>query len=319
MIKNGRKTGDEPAYPADGNKTSLEVLKEEDPKKYVQMKKKFEPVKFYRIKGIEIDSEVQEHVQGTDLVKLRLNLENTYTNVQYFLLVTSIFVIVAYSVVIPRQFDFDLIDKIVAASKADTTTSKTLKHDPCGNPAYFTEKENKVGLFFMIICHIFMAGFVSTLKSFKLGFDNSFRTLYINDHIAEFEKQAPWYVIGNFAAWGVFGSIALGINYIYGASGFGGNFGKMSDQCATFRKTLYWKSMINMWILVDIILSAISMLCLWIQYQADKNYESHQWFELLIHTQENALKNFYRTDATAQAKADDRKIITRLTNRIYNK
>ena len=45
-----------------------------NPQKYVELKKKFEPVKFYRIKGLDIDSEVAEHVQGTDLVKLLFDM-----------------------------------------------------------------------------------------------------------------------------------------------------------------------------------------------------------------------------------------------------
>jgi hypothetical protein len=45
-------------------------LKTEDPEKYRFMKKELTFVKFYQIKGTDLDSEVAEYVQGTDIVKL---------------------------------------------------------------------------------------------------------------------------------------------------------------------------------------------------------------------------------------------------------
>jgi hypothetical protein len=77
--------------------------------------------------------------------------------------------------------------------------------------------------------------------------------------------------------------------------------------------------MINLWIISDVAVSALSLPSLYLQYYMDKSFFEDQWVELMVHTHDNALKNFYLTNETAIAKLDDRSIINRLTNRIYDK
>jgi hypothetical protein len=59
-------------------------------------------VQFFHIRGIDLDSEVQEFVQGTDLVKMLKQVETNYEYIQTFMLITCLFVLVAYSVAIPK-------------------------------------------------------------------------------------------------------------------------------------------------------------------------------------------------------------------------
>jgi hypothetical protein len=77
--------------------------------------------------------------------------------------------------------------------------------------------------------------------------------------------------------------------------------------------------MINIWIIADVVISMVSMPALVFQYYMDKKFYENQWIELVVHTQNNALKKFYQTDETAKSKEEDRTIINRLTKRIFDK
>ena len=79
------------------------------------------------------------------------------------------------------------------------------------------------------------------------------------------------------------------------------------------------KSMINIWIITDILICLLTMPCLTLNYYMDKQLEANQWLELLVHCQANALKKFYQNDDTAKTKADERKITNKLTSRIWTK
>lgn len=114
-----------------------------------------------------------------------------------------------------------------------------VKLNKCANPKYFTERENKVGLFFMVIVHLFLGQFISKLDSFKIGLQGSYRGLKINSQMDEFETSKWFYILANFGVWIVFGGIALGINMIYGAAGYGGNFGALEAECKDFRHGLF--------------------------------------------------------------------------------
>jgi len=85
------------------------AMKKHNEQLYKQLKRKYAFVQFHRIKGLDLDKEVDEFVQGTDLVKLIKNLETNYQYIQNFLMVTSIFVIFAYSVMIQKPFDHAVI------------------------------------------------------------------------------------------------------------------------------------------------------------------------------------------------------------------
>ena len=74
-----------------------------------------------------------------------------------------------------------------------------------------------------------------------------------------------WFYIGvNFVLWAVIGFITLGINAVYGAAGYGGNFGVHEKECKEFSKKLFMNSMINLWIISDVTISAFSMPCLYL-------------------------------------------------------
>lgn len=51
--------------------------------------------------------------------------------------------------------------------------------------------------------------------------------------------------------------------------------------------------MINIWIIADVVISMVSMPALVFQYYMDKKFYENQWIELVVHTQNNALKKFY--------------------------
>jgi hypothetical protein len=233
--------------------------------------------------------------------------------------ITCVFIFFAYSVAIPKQFDFDLIEKIRATGEKNNIANIGDKNSKCGNPKFFTEKENKVGLFFMIICHLFLGQFISRLDRFKTVLAGSYKKVKIASTEKEFTGPMWTYIGVNFVVWIVLGGIALSINAIYGAAGYGGNFGKHETECKGFSKKIFMNSMINLWIISDVAVCALSMPCLYLQYYMDKSFFDNQWLELMVHIQNNALKNFYRTNETAIAKLDDRSIINRITNRIWDK
>lgn len=79
--------------------------------------------------------------------------------------------------------------------------------------------------------------------------------------------------------------------------------------------------MINLWILADTIMCLVTMPCLVLNYYLDKNFNEKQKLELLINVQSNSLKNFYKDDplASAEDRVQERKLLNKLTTRIYDK
>ena len=202
------------------------------------------------------------------------NLETNYQYIQNFLMVTSIFVIFAYSVMIQKPFDHAVIQKIVEVGKSSQNAKKfkiNALNQKCADPAYFTEKENKVGLFFMIISHLFAGNFLAKLDFFKIGFQGSYRSLQISSETDKFENDKWKYMGINLVMWVVFGGVALFLNKVFGAAGYGGNF-PADGSCKQFAENLFMQSMINIWIITDVIISLISMPCLVIQYYFDKKF-----------------------------------------------
>lgn len=125
----------------------------------------------------------------------------------------------------------------------------------------------------MILCHLIMGQFVPKLEMFKTGFKGSFKSLFTQSKTENFENNKWKYILFNTVAWLIFGSISIGINFYYGATGGGGHFKKygMEKKCADFKKNLKGKSMINLWIFTDIIICLASMPALAINHYMDKN------------------------------------------------
>jgi hypothetical protein len=78
-------------------------------------------------------------------------------------------VLVAYTVAVPKTFDFDLVSMIIKIGKAQDS-KMNVTHNECAHPKYLTESDNKIGLFVMVIIHLILANLVSKLEAFKVGF-----------------------------------------------------------------------------------------------------------------------------------------------------
>jgi hypothetical protein len=241
-----------------------------------------------------MDNEVNEYVQGIDLVRKIKSTETNYKYIQNYMLVTCVFVFVMYTTAIPLQFDYDLAGAISKAAKSE---KKEFPYTQCSNPRYSGERENKVGLFFMIICHIFMGHFISNLSYVKTGFWGSYKYLNENSKKTEFGDNKFTYILVSTVCWLAFGATALFINLWFGSTGVGGD--KLPAGCDDYKKQLFWNSMINLWIVTDIMIMLLSMPALTLNYYLDRNFEENQFLELIINTQQNALKNFHKTDKDA--------------------
>jgi len=297
------------------NKDKLSKEKKtKDLKQYIKDKKESTFVKFFRVSGTDMDKEVNEYVQGIDLVRKLKSTETNYKYIQNYMLVTCVFVFIMYTTAIPLQFDFDLAGAI---SKAAKESNKEFPFTKCSNPRYSGEKENKVGLFFMIICHIFMGHFVSNLSVVKTGFLGSFKYLNENSKKTEFRENKWTYIIVSTVCWLAFGAIALFINLLFGSTGVGGD--KLPDGCDDYKKQLFWNSMINLWIVTDVIIMLVTMPALTLNFYWDKNFDDNQFLELIVNTHNNALRNFYKTDKDAGNYEEERETVNKLTSRIYEK
>lgn len=231
------------------------------------------------------------------------------------MLCTCIIINFLWSTSRPLQFDFDLIQKIHEANNK-------IPFEKCANPKYSTgEKENKIGLFFMMICHLFMGQFVSKLDKFKLGFQSSYMSLRTESRMEDFENQKWFFIAVSTGSWVVFGAIAIFLNVEFGAV----SVHSFPKECDTYSNNkfgsdgLFMKSMINIWIITDVLICLLTMPCLTLNYYMDKKLEANQWLELLVHCQANALKKFYQNDEEAKQRAEERKITNKLTNRIWSK
>jgi hypothetical protein len=249
-------------------------------------------------------------------------ISTNYGYVQNYMLCTCIIINFLWSTSTPNQFDFDLITKIHEASLKTGNAKDVIPFSSCGNPSYSTgEKENKIGLFFLIICHIFMGQFISKLDRYKIGFQGSFRSLRINSNMEEFESSKMSYIILSTVAWLVFGAVAIFLNVAFGAV----SVNTFPPECKAYSEKkfgvdgLFNKSMINIWIITDILICLLTMPCLTLNYYLDKKLEENQWLELLVHCQSNALKKFYANDEVAKAKAEERTLTNKLTTRILSK
>ena len=193
----------------------------------------------------------------------------------------------------PTQFDFDLI-KIIA--KIGEKKVKNMSYDKCGDPRFFnnrSESANKIGLFFMIIAHLFVAKICSKFEIFRVGFKGTFRSCQDWNTCEIFEANKWKYIGLNFVLWIVLGAGALGLNYKFGTTGQvansnGKNFGKERNYCLQTKgkddfSKIFWNSMINIWIVTDLTICLILMPCLVFKYYMDKALMNGNWIELLIH------------------------------------
>lgn len=231
------------------------------------------------------------------------------------MLCTCIIINFLWSTSRPLQFDFDLIQKIHEANNS-------IPFEKCANPKYSTgEKENKIGLFFMITCHLFMGQFVAKLDKFRIGFQSSFRSLRTESRLEDFESQQWFFIAVSTGAWILFGAIALFLNAVFGAV----SVHSFPVECKSYSENkfgsdgLFMKSMINIWIITDVLICLLTMPCLTLNYYMDKKLEANQWLELLVHCQANALKKFYQNDEEAKSRASERNITSKLTSRIWSK
>jgi hypothetical protein len=112
--------------------------------------------------------------------------------------------------------------------------------------------------------------------------------------------------------WALVGLAAIALNIAREKDGT--NF-PADGSCKEFSENLFWKSIINMWIVADIGVCAITMPSLVLNFYADEAADYYSWLKLLINTKKNALKKFYLTD-DAKDYGDNRKLSFKLTDMI---
>jgi uncharacterized membrane protein len=158
-----------------------------------------------------------------------------------------------------------------------------------------------------------MGHFISKLDNFKIGFLSSYRSLRNDSLENEFESSKWYYIIVSTIAWLIFGAIALILNVLFGAI----SVNTFPAKCKAYSANKFGlnghfnSSMINLWIITDILICLLTMPALTLNYYLDKRLEANQWLELMVHCQANALKKFYANDdvAKTQEKIDERTIV----------
>ena len=131
-----------------------------------------------------------------------------------------------------------------------------------------------------------------------------------------FEKTYVRYILMSTIAWLIFGSIAIFINVIASEEI---KYAAADKSCATEKDKFFEHSMINIWIVTDLLICLISMPCVVLNYYTDKTAWYNKWKTTILNTKKNALKKFYLNNPTAKETKDSRSLESKLVKRIMVK
>lgn len=157
-------------------------------------------------------------------------------------------------------------------SKASQGSANPISYSKCANPAFFTGQHDRIGLMIMLAVHILFILLCSYVPWLREGFYSSYRILKRENRLERFEKNIPIYIVVGFLLSAVFGGIAVAINVVFGSSGNGANFPK-DGSCDSRKKDLsgmFFGSIINQWIVLDIVISAFAQIFFTINHYLDK-------------------------------------------------